>query len=417
MVKSYSGIMAGSNEISKPKWLNTAFFESALRSAEGENITVISSEVKAATAPGDNYGSDMYRAAVKFKRGTETEEISIIVKASKDLAHGIIAKIMDAMNIFDQETAAFAIVFPAMYNLLNEVPSLSNQSFAAKYFYSHSDETASSIVLEDLKVKDFRLADNRMSGLDLKHCLLVMKTIARFHAASLVLYQKDPAMFKPFMDNVFSIDKDIGIGESFAGNVNRVAKEVEKWPDYREKFLQKLHNIRDTVMEQWRKAIIRNDEEFNVLCHGDLWLNNMMFRYSDDTGEVEEVRFVDFQLTYWTSPAVDLQYFIHTSASAEALEHFELMIQEYYNTLCEILALLKHPHLQPTMTVINRELETRGRYAMLSTIVGRNVVLVDRSKIPDLENMTKENDTIQLSEVYKESLKKLLPLFEVKGWI
>ncbi|XP_069690933.1 uncharacterized protein [Periplaneta americana] len=409
--------MAGSNEISKPKWLNTAFFESALRSAEEENITVISSEVKAATAVGDNYGSDMYRAFVKFKRGSETEEISIIVKASKDLSQEIYAKVLGAMNVFIQEAAAFAIVFPAMYNLLNEVPSISNQPFAAKYFYSHSDETVSSIVLQDLKVEGFRLADNRTSGLDLKHCLLVMKTIARFHAASLVLYQNDPKMFEPFMDNIFSIDKDIGIGEMFAENVNKVAKEVETWPDYREKILQKLHNIRDTVMEQWRKAITRNDEEFNVLCHGDLWLNNMMFRYSDDTGEVEEVRFVDFQLTYWTSPAVDLQYFIHTSASAEALEHSELMIQEYYNTLCGILALLKHPHLQPTMALINRELETRGLYAVLSTIVCRNIVFVDRSKIPDLEKMTKESDTLQLSEVYKESLKKLLPLFEVKGWI
>ncbi|XP_069690916.1 uncharacterized protein [Periplaneta americana] len=412
--------MAINNEICKPKWMSNTFFESALRSAEGDNtITVISNEVEAATAPGDNYGSDMYRAVVKFRRGTETEEISIIIKASRQMCEGLIAKLMSVKNLFHHETAAFAIVFPAMYNLLNEVPSLSNQPFAAKYLYSHTDETASSIVLEDLKQSGFRLADNRKSGLDLKHCLLVMKTIARFHAASLVQYQKDPAMFKPFMDTIYSIDKDIGLKEFLAGNVSIVATEMEKWPEYKEKFVHKLYNIRDTVMEKWRLAVTRNDEELNVLCHGDLWLNNMMFRYSDDTGEVEEVRFVDFQVTYWTSPAVDVHNFIHSSASAEALEHSELLIQEYNNTLCETLTLLKHSHLQPRIGLINEYLDKRGLYAVLVTIVFRSATLADRSKVIEIENMAQENENngMKLSEEYKESLKKLLLLFDARGWI
>ncbi|XP_069690944.1 uncharacterized protein [Periplaneta americana] len=408
--------MASNYETCKPKWMSTSFFESALRSAEEDNnITVISTEVTAATAAGDNYGSEMYRVVVKFRRGTKTEEISIIVKASKQQSQGMIAKMMSVRNIFDQETAAFAIVFPTMYKLLDEVPSLNNQPFSAKYLYSDSHETASSIVLEDLKVKGFRLADNRTSGLDVKHCLLVMRTIARYHAASLVQYQKDPTIFEPLMDNVFSIDKDNGSKEFIEANINRVAKEVNTWPEY-DTFLKKLQNLRDTAVEKWRLGVTRNGE-FNVLCHGDLWLNNMMFRYSEDAAEVEDLRFVDFQLTYWTSPAVDLHYFMYTSASAEALEHSELLIQEYYNTLCEILTLLKHPHLKPSMSMINEELEKRGLFAVLCSIVVRSVVMVDRSNMPDIENMVDEKETISLTEKYKGSLKKLLLLFDARGWI
>ncbi|XP_069690951.1 uncharacterized protein [Periplaneta americana] len=409
--------MTSNNEISKPKWMSTSFFEKALRSAEGDdNITVIFTEVKAATAAGDNYGSDMYRVAVKFKRGSDTVEKSIVVKASKEVSEGLLAKLMSVRNIFHQETAAFSIMFPAMYKLLDNVPSLNNQPFSAKYLYSDSHETASSIVLEDLKVNGFRLADNRISGLDLKHCLLVMKTIARFHAASLVQYEKDPTIFEPFMDNMFSIDEDIGIEAFFTENIKKVANEVETWPKYKDTFAKKLHNLCDTVMEKWRLGVSRNGE-FNVLCHGDLWLNNMMFRYSEDTAEVEEVRFVDFQLTYWTSPVVDLQYVLYTSASTEALEHSEVLIQEYYNTLCEILTLLKHPHLQPTMAMINEELEKRSLFAVLCSVVGRTVVMADRSKIRDVESMMQEKEGVRLSEEYKRSLKQLLILFEARGWL
>ncbi|XP_069690934.1 uncharacterized protein [Periplaneta americana] len=409
--------MGTNNELIRPEWMNNSFLEKALRSAEEDNnITVISTEVKAATAPGDNYGSDMYRAVVKFKRGTDTVEKSIIIKASKPTSQGALAKVISEANIFYQETTVFTIVFPAMYKLLNEVPSLSNQPIAAKYFYSHSDETASSIVLQDLKQSGFRLVEIKC-GLDLKHCLLVMRTIARFHAATLVLYQKDPDSFKPFMENAFSKDEDITMENFFRGNITTVAKEVETWPDYKDKFARKLHNIGDTALKQWILETKRKDEEFNVLCHGDLWFNNMMFRYSEDTGEVEEVRFVDFQLTHYTSPAVDLQYFMHTSASAEVLEHSELLIQEYHNTLCEILTLLKHPHLQPTMSLINEELEKRSRFAVLASIGVRSIVLTDKNKVPDMNNIIEAKESIHLSEDYKESLKKLLLLFEARGWL
>ncbi|XP_069690902.1 uncharacterized protein [Periplaneta americana] len=410
--------MESNNEVTKPEWMSTSFFESALRfSEEDNNITVISSEVKAATVPGDNYVSDMYRAVVKFKRGSDTVEKSIIVKASKPTSEGVMAKITSETNIFYQETAAFTMIFPEMYNLLNEVPSLSNQPFSAKYLYSyHSNESTSSILLEDLKVSGFRLAEKK-SGLDLKHCLLVMRTIARFHAVSLVLHQKDPEIFKSFMVHALYTGKDTGMEAIITGGVSNAAREVETWPDFKEKFARKLYNLRDTAMEQWIAGIVRNENEFNVLCHGDLWFNNMMFRYSDDTGEVEEVRFVDFQLTYWTSPVMDLQYFMHSSASAEVLEHSEVLIQEYYSTLCEILTLLKHPHLQPTMSLINEELEKRSRFAVIASIAGRSVVLADKSKIPDMNNVVQEKETFQLTEEYKSSLKKLLILFEARGWL
>ena len=43
----------------------------------------------------------------------------------------------------------------------------------------------------------------------------------------------------------------------------------------------------------------------NVVCHGDAWANNFMFRH-DDAGRSVEVSMVDYQLARYTPPPSDL---------------------------------------------------------------------------------------------------------------
>jgi thiamine kinase-like enzyme len=74
--------------------------------------------------------------------------------------------------------------------------------------------------------------------------------------------------------------------------MENLAKEVEKWPVYSDQFASKLHRIADKSVDFLIKDMERNDDDFNVFVHGDLWLNNMMFRYSDDTHEVVDVRYI-----------------------------------------------------------------------------------------------------------------------------
>jgi thiamine kinase-like enzyme len=67
---------------------------------------------------------------------------------------------------------------------------------------------------------------------------------------------------------------------------------VEKWPIFNDRFAWKLHRFADKAADLLIKLVERDDDDFNVFIHGDLWKNNMMFRYSDDTNEVMDVRFV-----------------------------------------------------------------------------------------------------------------------------
>ena len=97
-----------------------------------------------------------------------------------------------------------------------------------------------------------------------------------------------------------------------------VAKAVDSWPGYAECYSQKLRAMAEVMLDRTVQITRRDDNAFNVLNHGDLRGNNMLFRYSDVP---EDLRFLDFQVTRFSSPVIDLQSFFSTSLSEEVREY------------------------------------------------------------------------------------------------
>ncbi|XP_069690896.1 uncharacterized protein [Periplaneta americana] len=397
-----------------PSWLNNIFLETALRSGEVDpTIMVISSSIQPATASGDNYLSEMFRVTVKMTRGDHREERSLIVKVEPKKEQML--KIAEKGNIFDLEARVYRDVIPAMYRLLERSAPGEFQPFGARYFYSHKGMPATVVVLEDLKKLGFTMGD-RTHGLNMDHCLLVMRTLARFHATSVVMHERDPDCFKPFMETIYRDEMKEHLGGFFISNVKNFAEEVRKWPDH-SSLAEKIKNIGEHSMDYWTKAIQRDDEGFNVLSHGDLWLNNMMFRYSDDTGDVEDIRFVDFQLTYWTSPTVDLLYFLNSSPHIDIADKIDVCVEEYHKTLGETLAMFGYGHLHPSLDYLHKELQKRATFGVISGIAIRTVVMVDRTHIPDMDKVILGKEKVKFSESYKMVMEKLLPFYKDKGWL
>jgi hypothetical protein len=182
-------------------------------------------------------------------------------------------------------------IMPAVHRLLEDKSPEEFQPFTARCLYYQSGSPAAALVLDDLREQGFRMADRRV-GLDMQHCLIVMKALAQSHAASVFLHLKDPEIFKPF-SKIFYCERQRTATEMiFQSTLKGLAKEVEMWPLFKDRFACKLHKVADKAVDFLFKVTERNDDDFNVFVHGDLTKINMMFRYSDDTDEVMDVRYI-----------------------------------------------------------------------------------------------------------------------------
>jgi hypothetical protein len=150
--------------------------------------------------------------------------------------------------MFEREAGAFMTIIPAVHRVLDDKSPGEIQPFTVRCLYYHSGTPTSVIVLDDLKEQGFRMAD-RTVGLDMKHCLLVMKTLAQSHAASAVLHLKDPEIFKPIGESIYSERNSKSIEMYYQTLMDNIAKEVENWPLYSERFACKLHRLADKTVD------------------------------------------------------------------------------------------------------------------------------------------------------------------------
>ncbi|XP_011693600.1 PREDICTED: uncharacterized protein LOC105453385 [Wasmannia auropunctata] len=396
-----------------PAWLNVCFVEKILRKSEGDNsIQVIDIFSKPATAKGDNYTSDMIRVTAEFSRdqGRKTEKKSIIVKVSP-IVEGVRQELIEQSGIFKVEILMMSDTLDKMNKLLGPKHRISGKGL----YVQNANPTL--LVIEDLAPLGFRMAD-RLAGLDLAHCILALRGIARFHAASVALCEKEPNQKTMYnQGGMFSDQHPPEMGAFFTMSVKGLAEEIATWPGMK-KYADKIAKLTDEIYQIGINAAKMSEDEFNVINHGDMWVNNMLFKYDNDGKPVEHI-FVDFQMCVYTSPALDLLYFISTSPSPDIIENKrDILLNEYLGTLSATMAQLNCKTQPPTMEELKATMKRRASYGMIASFSVLPMVLCCKSEVKDLDElMSKDNFSNPgfKSESYKKLMMKRLPLYDEWG--
>ncbi|GLH13623.1 Uncharacterized protein GBIM_18155 [Gryllus bimaculatus] len=315
-------------EFKAPEWINTTLIQKALKKSE-EHLKVKDISVKMATTPGENYSSSIYRVTVELSNG---ECRSFVVKGpppGQTLREATLE-----LDIFRREGFMLGDVIPQIEAMLEEAAPGQFPPLAARCPLYDREY----LVMQDLATAGFKMAD-RKRGLDLKHSLLALRCLARYHAGTHALLRQKPEIadrlpsmwLKPHPATAAFVE----------GGVQMAADACRLWPGY-EEYATLLDEFKTIAMETFLEVNTPTPDEFTVIVHSDFWVNNMMFRYDEDNPEPKGHRMVDFQGSTVGSPTLDLLYFLSTSVTEEvSADNEDLLIREYHRTLDDTLRLLR----------------------------------------------------------------------------
>ncbi|GAB0088777.1 hypothetical protein DMENIID0001_032410 [Sergentomyia squamirostris] len=401
-----------------PRFLNSAYVENLMKKIVREKVKVVKYTVNPVAKKGNHYGSIVLRMVVDYTVGfKEQKQISLILKTGYDDKYneegGV--KFTKEFDFQKREVHMYGKVLDCFHDLLSSIND--KTTFSCRCYTI--DRTTNTTILEDLLVRQYRCA-NRIERLDLNHTKLILKKLAKFHACSVILKKKEPNVYEPMEKALFS--RDGGDARDFCLALYDAGIDfVSKWPGY-EYYVNKMKQFRKKFVEKGIE-MCELDKDFNVLLHGDMWNMNTMFKYDHD-GNPVDVLFVDYQVPYYASPAIDLMYFIHSSIKEDLrLEKQDELVQYYYKHLKETLIDgFKYDGKFPSLLEFQIIVLKKSPFIIVSLFVVLPICLLTEGTDANLitlisqdEEGVKFREKMFNSSGVAEAIKKMLPYLDAKG--
>ncbi|XP_066998233.1 uncharacterized protein [Anabrus simplex] len=278
-----------------------------------------------------------------------------------------------SFGAYEKEVVAYSSILPELRECL-----ATRARWSCDCFLTRPDL----IVLENISHQGFQLHDS-LKCMDNAHITLVLSSLARLHAASLIFEERhskiDDAFKEVMFENLFSATEGSSSYNWFMTGINtavHLTKYLEKFSDNAKLLSVIKKELPDICKLMWE--FVKPSKKFrNVLCHGDLWNNNIMFRYENE--RPVELRFIDFQMYRYIPPVAEILFFLHmTTRRAYREAHLEDFLALYYETLTHELHLqgYESEQLLP-LTEIRESLEAYRNMGRIIGVILNQMCLMD----------------------------------------
>ncbi|XP_062712848.1 uncharacterized protein LOC109422701 [Aedes albopictus] len=363
-------------------WRNADFFQDVVSSnlqLPVEDFAILDVSVANATEKTAGYMSLMHRVTLHVQvRGDEStssatgdsqlKQLSFIVKEKSEKAFG--GEMVDMMRAFPKEVEVYATMLPAFEKLWEDVGD--EVKFGPRVFKVTSTPFTV-IVMEDLKLTGYRMKECN-DGLSQQDCETVLKKLAKFHVASVVYHEKNGPYPDDFKDGMFSEALIAEFEQYYAPLFDSYLQALEEL-GYSAQIIEALKPMRGKIYSKTSQLFKLDPAKFNVLNHGDVWINNIQFNDHD-------LLLLDYQISFYGSPSFDLLYFIINSASLDVrTEQFDHLIDHYHRHLVEGMQKLNAKTPSPSLQELHADIQAHGFLVCVTSMEGLAMMLA----MPDLE--------------------------------
>lgn len=210
--------------------------------------------------------------------------------------------------------------------------------------------------------------------------------------------------------------------QTFSDNGVRVLPAVAALLPRFKHLVPKLERLCDRYNDRVLAATATDLADFNVLTHGDMWSNNMMFRYEATADTIADIKFVDFQACYVGSPVLDIIYTLNgSSANHLRSNDWDALMQHYSEQLTETLRRLEFTARPvPTLEQLQADRLRRTHHSMgLYTLAVRNVEEVGDDEFAKMMGNSEECDQyrvqIMMNPKIRDAVEHFIEFFDKNG--
>ncbi|CAH1170176.1 unnamed protein product [Phaedon cochleariae] len=354
-----------------------------LETSVGDDLTNYQIEVHEGNKKGEGYLGDLLFVSLTNRK--TNEELHLVIKQA--LASGTETSSNFVSSIFQNESSFYENLWPSLKKFQGNFPNAKQFLKVPKHYAIDTKKGAEKILLENLRYKGFR---NHVKTDFFKKEQLeyVLKCYGQFHAISMALRQINPEHFQEIADRLVECSGVFSEMPFFQQAICLCCQDViSSFNETEEKIVEKFKVYAKKGPEIFNK--IRKYNGINrVIIHGDCWSNNIMFKYNDND-DIEDIRFIDFQLTRVGTVVYDLSYCIYASCSGETIDNLDYYLKIYHQSLSESL---KGYDLDPELIYSYENFKDEWKqYSKFGLIMG---LLANSGKHRDLDSVPELTELI-----------------------
>lgn len=253
------------------------------------------------------------------------------------------------------------------------------------------------IVMENLNEKRFYMW-NKEKDIDFDHSALVLKELGKFHAVSFAIRDQEPEKFKEFMQRTSDfheeLNKSLGVQLMQRSQFDQAIRSLDPSET---RLIERMNILKSTYQELLTEVKSNtNCEPFGVLVHGDLWINNLLYRCDDTSSTPSTVCLIDWQLSQFGSPAIDLACFLFCSLSPTLRnKHFDQFLNIYYSNLVATLTKLGSDASKLfTFDNLQDQLRQFSKYVMFLAPIMIGIMTSDMNKVRDMDETVRRMEIL-----------------------
>lgn len=229
--------------------------------------------------PGDGFTSEIFSLSIAER--SNDQKLNVLCKVAPLSENH--RKVFSADELFKREVHFYNELMPIFEAFQNEKNLLKCDKFVSypKCYAAVADDESQryAIIMDDLRSQGYSMWNKSKSPL-IENIKLTLSELGKFHALSIALKDQKPNLFKKFK-KVKDFRRTLYNTENMLGMVDAIFDRTIdslKLDDHK----NVMRKIKEHFIIYLSDCLEDNaSDRFGVLCHGDFWNNNMLFRFDD----------------------------------------------------------------------------------------------------------------------------------------